>query len=245
MKTPSNGSVSLDLPSPSEYEIEAFDNLEVKIGGRKAVFSSLAEVSELITPQHKELAALLADPQNDRLKLATICKRAGISLRSFIAIYRDANVARAQIEAITNVARSLPLVAADVMRRAQTHDVVCETCHGHKTIPVLIDSEVQDKPCGTCRGIGMIRQEPSEKIQQMALELGGLKSRDGVGRPGIQTNVAVQVTQGDQKEGPSRMHLPTTTDQGFRTATDRLLYPSRTGEEEEPIDAEVTEVEES
>lgn len=223
----------------STLAVKAFDSIEEAIGGRDAVVGALAAGD--LTEEQRYLFGLIADPRNDARSLGHICAKANYTLGSLLQLFKDAKLARAQIEAIAKVADELPVVAVDTMALAKIREEPCRACEGTGKITSEIkatedtEAATREDTCGVCIGSGKHTYTPSIERQKLALELGGLY-RHASGS-GVQMNVfqppalalGGRITAGYLKD--------------MRAGTDRLLYPGRDAgiDTSEAIDVEVVE----
>jgi hypothetical protein len=204
--------------------------LEKAVGGRDAVRQALSLVQK---NKHAEiLHAYLADPRNNRLELAELCRRAGISVPQLWGMFRDGAFTKAQIAALAKVCDGLPAVAADVMRRAIEHQVRCPECHGEgrvsgPTAALYVKRGAKVPKCHVCHGTGSVPQAPELKTQELALEIGGLLHRE---KAGVQVNVTQE--QALQVANVERGF----TD--FQHETDAILFDARRVAPSPPPEAE-------
>ncbi|KKK63986.1 hypothetical protein LCGC14_2988780, partial [marine sediment metagenome] len=216
----------------STLAVKAFDSIEAAIGGRDAVIGALAAGD--LTEDQSYLFGLIADPCNDTRSLASICAKANHTLGSLLQLFKDAKLARAQIEAIAKVTDELPTVAADTMTLAKIRAEPCRPCKGKGQ--VATDDGVLEAECDACDGKGSHTYTPSIERQKLALELGGLY-RGGSG--------GVQIANVFSPSPPNELGGRITQDylKNMRTGTDRLLYPGRDAgvDTSEAIDVEVVE----
>jgi hypothetical protein len=161
---------SLDYPSVRE----AVNNLEAAIGGRPALVEALT-VSPAHDPEADYLLGLIADPRNDDKNLSTLCYQASIPPAQLLRLYRTAVYAKAQVLAIHEVASAAQPVTRDVVRRAQNHYRICDSCHG--------------AGCKSCHSTGQLLVDASFDHQKLTLDLLGLLPKGG---PTMNLN---QVTQ--------------------------------------------------
>ncbi len=217
----------------STIAVKAFDSIEAAIGGRDAVVEALA-VADL-TDEQNYLFGLIADPRNDARSLASICAKANYTLGHLLQLFKDAKLARAQVEAISKVASELPTVAVDVMTLAKITEEPCPRCAGKGQIVSEPDEhgEITDITCEDCHGKGSQTYTPGIERQKLALELGGLYSRS----TGVQiANVFAPVPSNELGGRITPDYL-----KDMRMGTDRLLYPGRSAgiDTSEAIDAEI------
>lgn len=208
---------------------QALRAFEEGVGGRAKLVENLQYAT--LTDEQSIIVGMIADPQNDRKALGTICRAAKINFGQLLQLFKDAGFIKAQLAAFEKVWEGLPRVAGDVMMRSIPHQIECQACFGTKEVTVKekVDGKDIEKqiPCRFCRGTGQITVIPDLEHQKVALEIGGLLKRG----QGIQ--VGVQVNNSGALVSPDDM-------KDFRGASDKLLYPARR-RGEEPIDAELVE----
>lgn len=213
---PKNGQPGDHSPL-SPHLSSALSQIEKAIGGRVAVGVAL---QHLPGGKAELLVNLLADPANDARGLALILESAGLSVGQFIQLFKDARLAKAQVEAICKVAEKLPAVTEDVMTRAAPQKVPCQRCEGtgkgKKGGPIK---------CFACAGTGKVEVEPDLERQKVALELGGLLKKAPAVINNVQQNAAFFTSD----------HLAT-----WQTAMDKVIYGERKPKVtvEEVVDAE-------
>jgi len=215
---------------------QALRAFEVGVGGRAKLVETLQYAT--LTDEQSLIVGMIADPQNDRKALGTICRSAKINFGQLLQLFKDAGFIRAQLAAFEQVWNGLPRVAGDVMMRAVPHSVECQACLGTKVVTIKVKGADgkkidQEVPCRFCKGTGQITVIPDLEHQKVALEIGGLLKKGGAIQVGVQVN-----NQG-ALVGPDDM-------KDFRGASDKLLYPARRrGEEEtgDTVDAELVEEE--
>jgi hypothetical protein len=138
---------------------KAIDALEVAMGGRQSLIDTLSTADD---PDVEYLLGLIADPRSDDKSLGHLCDQGNITPGQLLKLYRTARIARAQVLALDKVAERTPAVAADVMRRAENHYRICESCAGNKQVWVILrgpkgealDTVQQD--CRTCEATGQV-----------------------------------------------------------------------------------------
>jgi len=169
-------------------------DFEREIGGRAVLVELLAH------GHHDEevdyLWSLLADPLSQDRSLAKLCLDGGIKPQRMIQLIREGEMAKAHTRSLRKVARMLPDVTEDAMRRALPRRVKCPQCCG------------KDPVCGACDGTGRVEKEPSLQRQKLALELGGMTQKS----PGI-------VVQQNQFTAMQVQGL-----RDFQVKSDRALY---------------------
>jgi hypothetical protein len=175
------------ISKTTEHAFAAFENL---VGGRAPLAAALSLVEDGKGAAGM-VAGLLADPVYDEIPLGVLCRKARITLKQLMDLYREASLVQAHVGAIQHVARSLPAVASDVMTRAVTHWVTCTACNGLGEVTPDPTKEIPNPspgPCRSCNGRGQLACEPDHDTQKTALSLGGLLKKDVGG-------VNVSVTQ--------------------------------------------------
>jgi len=169
-------------------------DFEREVGGRAVLVELLAH-----GPHDEEvdyLWSLLADPTAQERSLAKLCLDGGIKPQRMIQLIREGEMAKAHTRSLRKVARMLPDVTEDAMRRALPRKVKCPECFG------------KNAACGACDGTGRVEKEPSLQRQKLALELGGLTQKS----PGI-------VVQQNQFTAMQAQGL-----RDFQVKSDRALY---------------------
>jgi hypothetical protein len=145
-------------PNPSvDKALTAF---EQEMGGREAVIEVLAHAP--VDEEVQYLMLLLGDPSSDTRSLASLCIDGDIEPGKLLSLIRDGEMSKAQARSLRRVAKLLPDVAEDTMKRALPMQIRCPDCGGTKN------------SCVTCGGRGSVEKEPSLERQKTALELGGL-----------------------------------------------------------------------
>jgi hypothetical protein len=151
---------------------------EQQLGGREALFEILSQGDS--TPEVQILLGLIGDPRNHALSLAHLCRMANLHPGEVFLAYERALQVRARVLARLPIAEALPLVAADAMRRATTHKVLCPDCNGRlKFFRIGKEGVVTEITCQACTD-GWVNQEPSLDQQKLALELGELCQKSGL-----------------------------------------------------------------
>lgn len=163
--------------------IAALAQLEEALGGRDKLVEAL-----ITAPPEAEcdrLLGLVADPRNDGRSLASLCGEVNLTLGEFLRLYRDARVAKAQVLALHEVAEKAPTVVRDVMRRAENHYRVCDTCHSTGEVTRIVKAGdgtpagPHTETCTECGGIGEVLVDASLDHQKLALDLVGLVTKGG------------------------------------------------------------------
>ena len=175
---------------------EALDRFEEAVGGR----DSLIEAFLAAPPDDARdaLLGLVADPRNNATGLGVLAEECAITPGEVLKFYRDATLARSRVLALHEVAAAAPAVTRDVMRRAQNHFTLCESCRGSGQVwKDLKDGEGKKidrikAPCEGCDGTGELLTDASLDHQKLALDLAGLLSAKG---PTIVTNVDASTSQ--------------------------------------------------
>jgi len=155
------------------YAIETF---EQQLGGREVLVEVLAQADSSDTIQR--ILSFLGNADHQHNSLATVCLLADCTPGDLFLAYERALKTRAKVLASIPIARELPYVAEDAMRRARTHKVLCPECNGTRHVKTRVKGEVVVSPCQWCEE-GWINQEPSLDQQKLALELGELVQRSG------------------------------------------------------------------
>ncbi len=161
------------LPA-SALSVGAF---EQELGGREVLFDILSQADT--TPEIQGLLGLIGDPRNKTLSLAHLCRAANLQPGDVFLAYERALQVRAKVLARIPIAENLPKVAADAMRRATTHKVLCAECNGTTIIKLKTKEGILEAVCRFCVE-GWINQEPSLDQQKLALELGELCQKCGL-----------------------------------------------------------------
>ena len=115
------------LQPPPEKIVDALRAFETAVGGRYLLAEALVH-----SPQDEAdvIARLLADPENERKSLASLCAAASISFGKFLKIFASARGAAAYLKAMDRVWHEAPEVAADAMKAARTVTRTCRWCRG-------------------------------------------------------------------------------------------------------------------
>lgn len=162
---------------------EALDTTIKAMGGREAIFDTLAVASD--DPQVDHLLRLLADPVYQTMPLKQLCHHAGVTVVDLFAAYRKAMVVQAHLLAYKTITLKLPAIVEDVMRRAAPFEIPCTGCNGRKQIVEGEGDKAALVDCPTCNGHGVLQQLPDLDRQKLALELGQL----------VQKSAGINLTQ--------------------------------------------------
>lgn len=154
----------------SRLSAEAVEVFSRCVGGRDALLDTLSVAHA--APEIEHIVNLMLDPRYERWTLRQLCETAGVTVADLFLAYRKAAIVKAHIEAAHLIARALPPVVEDVMRRATPQLVPCPECGGDPVRKVL---------CPACAASGQVRTEPELDRQKLALEIGGLLERKGGG----------------------------------------------------------------
>jgi len=146
------------------------------VGGRDAFIATLSVADA--APEAEQIVNLLLDPRYERVSLRRLCAIAGITVADLFQAYRKALIARAHIQAAHIVAKRLPPIVEDVMRRATPEQTRCPSCKGtgHRSRKNPRGETVLDT-CLRCRGRGVLYTEVDIERQKLALELGHLTEK--------------------------------------------------------------------
>ena len=155
---------------------EPINAFEKALGGRSELVSQLSIDA---TPEIRDLVEMLLDPRYDGRSLGWLAASVNIGLTDLLRAYRNAMLAKAQIAAAQAIARRLPDIVADVMKRAAPYTEPCHGCDGTKKMKVRPTKKVptpdpEEIDCTICRGKGEITRVPELDRQRLALELGEL-----------------------------------------------------------------------
>lgn len=188
----------------------ALTKFEQAIGGRDVLIEAL-----LHAPPSKDLKyvlGLITEPGNARVSLAKLCVQGGITPGELWQYFQKAELTRATVLAIREVAKRLPEVVKDVMDRSIPWTETCPKCLGATTVPVEGKPDSPPVTCPECRGEGVITLVPDLERQKVALELGALLKKGG-GMTITQQNL--QLTPGRAETGALER---------MQEATDKILY---------------------
>lgn len=223
------------LPVIPERVANALKGIEEAAGGRMKLITELSAAN--LTPDLEYVVGLIADPRNDTKTLARICSMADITVGKFLSLMGEVKMSRAILDAQDRVARLLPEVAEDLMKRSVPYTVECSGCMGTGNVMVIkrgqnvggggTPEEPDEVPCPECRGRGELSRQPDFERQKIALEMAGMIKRGGGVQVGVQVNTPGLIP-------------PLTTSSKFRGATDRLMF-GRRAPESQTVDAEVVE----
>jgi RecJ-like exonuclease len=136
-------------------------------------------------------------------------------------------MADAHVRSTRIIADQLPIVTADVMRLAQTHEIYCPTCRGDGTVEELDadgHSTGNSVVCDACRGTGKILEASDIDRQKLALEIGELLKKD----------IKHQTTIVDASQHLTTTFMASTSLERLQQAVRDTLYPS-TVIETEPL----------
>lgn len=154
----------------SRLSSEAVDTFARVVGGRDGLLDALAVAHA--APEIEHIVNLLLDPRYEAWSLKQLCEASGLTVADLFLAYRKASIVRAHIEAAHVIARHLPPIVEDVMRRATPQVLICPDCDGDAARKIL---------CRTCAATGQVLSEPDLDRQKLALELGQLLERKGGG----------------------------------------------------------------
>jgi len=184
----------MNSKQPNRLVERCLATFEQEVGGRAVLVEILAH-----GPHDEDvdyLWSLLADPEGQDRTLAKLCIDGGVKPQRLIQLIREGEMAKAHMRSLRKVARLLPDVAEDTMRRALPRKMKCPQCFG------------KDLQCGACDGTGKVEKEPSLQRQKLALEVGGLLKKS----PGV-------VVQQNQFQAMQVQGL-----REFQVKSDRALY---------------------
>jgi hypothetical protein len=211
------------LQPPPEKIVDALRAFEQAVGGRYLLAEALVH-----SPQDEAdvIARLLADPDNERKSLASLCAAASISFGKFLKIFASARGAAAYLKAMDRVWHEAPEVAADAMRAARTVSRTCRWCRGkgyhRKKIQVenkeegsFYEGEIRqgfkEILCQACKGVGKHEVIPEPERVKIALRLAGLLKEEPRTTVDLSKHQTNQVVVADSMRS-------------FIAATNRLLY---------------------
>lgn len=168
-------------------EVEARDSADAAlraflsaVGGRQALVETL-ELGATATEVDRVLD-LLADPRYESWSVARICRLAGLSVADLLTAFRSATLIRAQVKATVAIAKQLPAVVEDVMKRAQPYEETCDVCDGLGQVtpkPTKKNPNPPPEHCRACKATGRRMLLPDLERQKLALDLGDLVKKSG------------------------------------------------------------------
>lgn len=176
-------------------------------------------------PEYQLVVRSIADPNNRRKSIGTICGELNFPFSKFIKLMSEAKHARAMMRAMDQVSAKLPRVVADIFDNAQNKNRLCRSCKGSGEVPKLAikstkkvfnikqplqqEDPTETQICWRCEGTGRIVEMAELERQQLAANIGGLVQKN----PGLSVNV--------NNNQPQLVVAGNTPD--FRNQTDKWL----------------------
>lgn len=163
---------------------KAYTNFEDAIGGRQELVDALA-LSPDSTASLKKVQKLFNDPDfgiPGRYPLFTLCQRNRVPLADLVQAFRDATIARLNVEALTRLAKVAPKVVEQVGEDAQNRKDECHVCDGRGRIQRIDEfGEFLSGPdgplmraCPVCHASGSIYRRHDAKSRDQFLRITGI-----------------------------------------------------------------------
>jgi hypothetical protein len=178
------------------FAAPAIETFEKIIGGRGDLAGELLTSPDL-TPPIRKILTLILDPRFDTYPLAKLCDQAGILPGDVFRAFRDATIAKANIQALRRVAERLVTITESLLDDASDRMVICDECSGSKQQlikPKKGDPTIID--CTRCNGTGTVMLRADFEKQKLALELGGLLKKGPAVQLNQQTNHTLNLSTG-------------------------------------------------
>ena len=188
-------------PVSRETADRAVEIFVKELGGRAAFFDMLEIAGS--RSEVDVVLELLADPRYNAMSLATICRKAGLTVADLFSAFKVAKQVRGQIASANVVTAGIVPVVEDVMRRAAPYEEVCDRCKGTATYvpnPTKADPNPEPQPCPTCKATGRVLVLPELERQKVALDLAQLLPKPN-GTSIIQQNLALNSGGGSHPSG--------------------------------------------
>jgi hypothetical protein len=175
--------------APSLYDepkiATALDAFEQLLGGRDHLCAELLTSPE-ITPLIEKVLTLVYDPRFDKRSLGRLCHEAGIRPGEFFAAFRDATIAKANVQVMQQLAQKLPQLADNLLADAVTHTEPCPRCRGTKEALTYPRRTARNRnpdpvvaPCPDCGATGTITVKGDFERQKTVFELVGMLKKGG------------------------------------------------------------------
>lgn len=220
-----------DALGPASHAAATINRFEAALT-RPRLVETLQHVQDL-TPEESIFLDAIADHRRDVTKLDKICREQNFTFGKLIAFFRKAHATQSMAKSFTEIYEKAPATVADVLDRSIPHKRICEDCWGEKRVKIGndIDPETgawKTLPCKSCNETGSTEVLPTEKRQEMVLQIVGLLKTGGA-----QVNVNTQVNNN------AAFIARSTSD--FRDAIGKILYSKKplATLAEAPIEAEV------
>ena len=208
-------------PAPLAVNAAAeLSRLEQEFGGRQYLVQALTFAKQ--TKDIRYLLGLIADPENNSLSLAEICRIGRILPGELVAALASGTDLRSQLLAKQRIAARIPAVVGEVMQKAAEYEDDCNDCLGTGKITAdPTDDEPNPGPtdCTTCNGGGRLKYPADGKCRDLALEMAGLTGGSGAGAVNVNVHQNVGVFAGGSYEGYERL----------QEAMDVVLYGAGSG----------------
>ncbi len=199
---------------------------EQNVGGKEEIAEKLSAVSDILTPEQKQLLMLLrtSSPKG----LARLMAETGVEPVSVMGAYAKGCVVLGKINAAIEAHRNLPNLIKDLYRHALDKETVCKVCVGLKEVPTMAGAPTSKKvKCPQCEGSGvsLVASKHKEFAHRQLLEVTKMVNEKGPGTS-VQVTQQVAVTGGRQAGFFEKM----------LEAADNIAFPEQ---KQHIIDAEV------
>jgi hypothetical protein len=194
---------SLAVIDPEDFPAspvqDALATFEDTVGGR-AQLIAVIESNPKLQPFEQRLVNKLATSTLKSLPLVELCVEADCTIGQLFDAYKRGHLARAHVQAISEIADQVPAIVKDILDKCQTTTQPCASCEG--------SGEIDAKDCGTCKGSGSVVVASSLDHQKVVLGLLGFlqKGANVNVNTNVQTNVIATASGGRPGGTLDRLH---------------------------------------
>ena len=163
-----------------------------------------------------------------------LCQQVSITLTDLLQAFRHGMLSKAQIQTTLLVTEKIHLIVTDILDKAITAQVLCDTCKGSGQTAQRTPkgkkppAEPPTEPCLVCHATGKITREADFERQRLALELGELIKQPKGG--GMTFQQQINLHAGGDARNPQR----TGTLEQLQQAVSKVLYAPNTVIDLEP-----------